>query len=182
MSSPTLRRKINVAVPKRTDALDERLRELRDRAHRRNERRRRRRGLSMAVNIAPMIDVSFLLLIFFLVTTTFERAEGILASDLPRNQGAQFAVTLPISPIVVRLDRSGPGDDDYTLRVDRFPRAPSEIEELPEFLRGVHKLPGFDRDTPVVIVATNDVRWDHVVRCWNAIILADCRKIAFAEP
>ena len=66
--------------------------------------------------------------------------------------------------------------------MDRFPQAPPGIEALPDFLRGVQKLPGFDRDTPVVIVATNDVRWDHVVRCWNAIILADCRKIAFAEP
>jgi biopolymer transport protein ExbD len=156
--------------------------ERRDRARRRHRRLRRRGGIATAVNIAPMIDVSFLLLIFFLVTTTFERAEGILASDLPRRRGGQPGVTLPISPMVIRLTPPRGGDEGYALSVDRFPQAPPRIEALPAFLRGVHEMPGFDRDTPVVIVADNDVRWDFVVQCWNAAIRAECRKIAFAEP
>jgi biopolymer transport protein ExbD len=135
----------------------------------------------IAVNLAPMIDVTFLLLIFFLVTTTFERPEGVLASDLPRVGGTQ-AVPLPISPIVVRVSLSGPGDDDYLLRIDRFETRIDSIDALPDVLRQIQQQPGFDTETPVVIIAANDVRWDHVVGCWNAALRAGCSRIAFGEP
>ncbi len=149
---------------------------------RRHSRRRRvAGGVPMAVNLAPMIDVTFLLLIFFLVTTTFERAEGIIASDLP-DVGVMPAVPLPISPIVVRISQTGPGHEDYMIRIDRFEDAPQDFEALPDFLRQIQQQPGFDRQTPVVIVAENDVRWDHVVNCWNAVLRAGCQRIAFGEP
>lgn len=140
-----------------------------------------RRGVSIAVNLAPMIDVSFLLLIFFLVTTTFERAEGILSAKLPRATGAP-TVALPISPIVVRLVQTGPGDDDYKIRIDHFQAAPATTAELAAHLRQIQQQPGFDRKTPVLIVAENAVRWDHVVGCWNAALRAGCERVAFAEP
>ena len=146
--------------------------------------RRRRlepRGVPIAVNFAPMIDVTFLLLIFFLVTTTFERAEGILASQMPRDTGAP-AVALPLSPIVVRLAQFGPAHDDFSIRIDRFENRPRTLPELTEMLRRIHQQPGFDEETPVVIVAQDDVRWDHVVGCWNAALGAGCEKIAFGEP
>jgi len=148
----------------------------------RRARRRRRRGLMPSVNIAPMIDVSFLLLIFFLVTTTFERAEGILSSSMPKETGAHAAVALPISPIVVRVSKSGPGIDNITLSIDRFNDVPQDFDALPEFLQSIFATPGFDHDTPVVIVAGNDVAWDNVVGCWNAAVRAGAKKIAFAEP
>lgn len=138
-------------------------------------------GASIAVNFAPMIDVTFLLLIFFLVTTTFERAEGILASDLPRDRGAPV-VALPVSPIVIRLAQTGVSAEDITIRIDRFQDGPRDFEELPGVLARIHQQPGFDKQTPVVIVADNDVRWDHVVNCWNAALRAECERIAFAEP
>ena len=144
--------------------------------------RRRFRGsrVSIAVNLAPMIDVSFLLLIFFLVTTTFERAEGVLASKLPKDTGMP-AVALPISPIVVRLSQVGPGENDYTINVDNFKNVPTGFVELGRYLRQIQNKPGFDAETPVVIVAGDDVRWDHVVGAWNAAVSAGCRNIAFGE-
>lgn len=148
---------------------------------RKGARRGPPRGVPIAVNLAPMIDVTFLLLIFFLVTTTFERAEGILASDLPE-AGQVQAVPLPISPIVIRLTQQGPGHDDYAIRIDRFENVPQDLEELPVFLRQIQQQPGFDKQTPVVIVAGNEVRWDHVVGCWNAALRAGCSRVAFAEP
>ena len=146
-----------------------------------HRRRRAARGMSMAVNIAPMIDVTFLLLIFLLVTTTFERAEGILASDLPEASRAP-AVALPISPIVIRLTQVGEGHDDCRIGIDRFEGVPQDVAAWPAFLRQIQERPGFDEQTPVVIVADNNVRWDHVVYCWNNALRAGYEKIAFAEP
>ncbi|MFQ5412995.1 MAG: ExbD/TolR family protein [Phycisphaerae bacterium] len=140
---------------------------------------RRTRGVAMAVNLTPMIDVTFLLLIFFLVTTSFEPPEGLLASRLPKDAG-EPAVALPISPIVVRVAQTGAGPADYTISVDRFHDAPQDFDRLAVYLEGIQSKPGFDRDTPVIIKAGDDVRWDYVVNCWNAVLRARFRHIAFS--
>ncbi len=137
--------------------------------------------MPLGVNITPLIDMSFTMLIFFVVTTRFEQPEGILASRLPRDAGVP-TVALPISPIVVRLYRAGESGDDYTVSVDRFDNAPQDFASLPAFLSGIKEQPGFDAETPVVIVADDAIRWDHVVNCWNAAVRAGFERIAFAEP
>ncbi len=149
----------------------------------RNIRRRRgdRRASTIKFNIAPMIDVTFLLLIFFLVTTTFERAEGILASQMPKDS-SRASIALPLSPIVVRLSQVGMDFGEYEIHIDHFSNRPGSFDELYDVLGHIHEQPGFDKDTPVVIMAGDDVRWDHVVGCWNAALRAGCTKIAFGEP
>lgn len=157
------------------------------RDHRRNRaassryrRGSRHRAIPIAVSMAPMIDLTFLLLIFFLVTTTFERAEGILASRVPEVEGPG-AVELPLTPIIVRIDQVGPGHEDFALSFEKFSARPANFDELTEALRRIQELPGFDVETPVVILAGRDVRWDHVVSCWNAALRAGSRKVAFGE-
>jgi len=146
---------------------------------RKYQRAYRRRSLSsLTINLAPMIDVTFLLLIFFSVTTTFKRAEGYLAAELPRTAG-RSSVELPISPIVVRVQQFGMGTADYRIRVDNFANAPATFDELANMLRGIQGNPGFDTDTPVVIAAEDDVAWDHVVNAWNAALRAEYKNIAF---
>jgi biopolymer transport protein ExbD len=140
---------------------------------------RRRYGSALSLNLAPMIDVTFLLLIFFVVTTTFKRPEGIFASKLPKDAGAP-AAALPISPIVVRVSQTDPSGRNYQIRIDNFVRAPQTFNELAQFLEDVQANPGFDRQTPVVIFPTPNVRWDHVVNCWNAAVRAECATIVFA--
>lgn len=137
------------------------------------------RHLPIAVNLTPMIDVSFLLLIFFLVTATFERAEGLLTSKLPQEAEGAPAVALPLTPIVVRLERTGPDDNDFAIRMERFDGVPQTFSELAGFLGAIQQQPGFDQQTPVVIMAQDDVAWDHVVACWNAAVRAGYQNLVF---
>ena len=89
-----------------------------DRARSRRTKRRTRSGRrAIVLNMAPMIDMTFLLFSFVIVTSTFERPEGILAAEMPQ-QGS--AVALPFSPIVIRLVGTGPSFDDFAIQVDRF--------------------------------------------------------------
>jgi len=145
-------------------------------------RRRARRGPGsrMVLNLAPMIDVTFLLLIFFLVTTTFKPAEGILTSRLPKDAGVPSAA-LPISPVVVRVSQLDPAGQEYRINIDNYTRRPATFDELAGFLLDIQTNPGFDARTPVVILPATDVRWDHVVNCWNAAVRARCENIVFAS-
>ncbi len=56
--------------------------------------------------MAPMIDVVFLLLIFFLVATSFINPESQLATDLPRKEQREEIEELPKQFIVV-VTRTG---------------------------------------------------------------------------
>ena len=143
-------------------------------------RRKRRGATPLVLNLAPMIDVTFLLLIFFSVTTTFRRAEGFLAAKLPRDAG-RSTVAMPITPIVVRIEPGDVGLGGYQLRVDHFVNSPATAGELVAFLTDIHQQPGFDRKTPVILAASPDVAWDHVVACWNAALHADCKNISFGR-
>ena len=147
-----------------------------DRARVLRRRRVRRHGSSaLSINLLPMIDVTFLLLIFFLVTSTFEKPEGLFAANLPRDSGTA-SLSLPISPLIVRLTPVGEG---CRIRIDNFTDAPASFGDLAAFLENVQGNPGFDERTPVVIVADDSLAWDHVVGCWNAAVRAGCRNIAF---
>ena len=68
-------------------------------------RRRRRPGRgATTVELTPLIDVILLLLIFFMVSTTFKR-ESVLAVELPEAEGALREQAA--AEIMVRLDASG---------------------------------------------------------------------------
>lgn len=152
-------------------------------AHLHLQRKRRpRQATVLTLNLAPMVDVVFLLLIFFISTTTFKQAEGILPSRLPKQGGLASAVAPPITPIVVHVLQTGPGPTDYAIRVENFVNAPPTFNELASFLKEIQANPGFDETTPVVIQAANEVLWDHVVGCWNAAVRAGCRRISFGLP
>lgn len=69
-------------------------------------RRSRRRSLATAatIDLTPMVDVVFLLIIFFMLTTTFITVESGLPVDLPQ---AQTAVTSPSDLPTVSIDGFG---------------------------------------------------------------------------
>ncbi len=151
--------------------------------HSRRRRRFRAPPMTIGLTLAPMIDMSFTFLIFFVVTTRFVQPEGILGSKLPRSAGQASAAPLPVTPIVVRLKASGTKNEDCTIRIETFPdENPTDFNQLAQTLRAIQQKPGFDAQTPLVVAAETDVRWDHVVNCWNAALRAECKNIAFAEP
>ncbi len=65
-----------------------------------------KKGQSGSINLTPMIDMVFLLLIFFLVATRFEEEERSLDVDLP---AASVAMPLTVRPqeLFVNVDKDG---------------------------------------------------------------------------
>lgn len=66
-------------------------------------RKRRHRGSEAAVNMAPLVDLIFLLLIFFIVTTSFVRETGIEV-DRPT---ASTAVSKQKGNILIGINKDG---------------------------------------------------------------------------
>ncbi len=104
-----------------------------------NIRPRRRRSTS--IDITPLIDVVFILLIFFMVSTTFERETQILI-ELPEASG-QEAEENP-ADLEITIDRHG------VFYVNKLEVINTEIETLKT---AIAKAVGDKRDRNVIITA-----------------------------
>lgn len=104
-----------------------------------NIRPRRRR--STTVDITPLIDVVFLLLIFFMVSTTFERETQILI-ELPEASGEKLEEEPP--ELEVTVDRYG------VFYVNQLEVINTELETLKTAISNVI---GDKRDINVIITA-----------------------------
>ena len=61
------------------------------------------------LNLTPMIDVTFLLMIFFLLTLRFKTLEGKLSAYLPKDVGVNVEQAEPIEKVEIRLTVVSPG-------------------------------------------------------------------------
>ncbi len=136
----------------------------------------------VALNVVPLVDVTFLLMIFFVIAGSFDFSEGALRSQMRPIQGGGGTVALPLTPIVVRLASRASGDKTLDLRLDPLGTTVNSFSELVESLVQIRGQPGFDSQTPVVIQADDDVAWDHVVNGWNAALRAGYSDLAYAAP
>ena len=68
-------------------------------------RRKHRANDEAEINITPMLDIVFIMLIFFIVTTSFVKEKGIEVSR-PSNSPPK-EVTKNKGPIVVKIDANG---------------------------------------------------------------------------
>jgi len=110
----------------------------------------------VAVNLTPLIDIVFLLLIFFMVSTTFTK-ENHLSIDLP--EASPEASDAPLQAIEVLISASG----EYTLNDQALINT-----QLNTLKRGLQKLLG-DRDSaPVIITADAKTPHEAVVRAMDA--------------
>ncbi len=71
-----------------------------------NSRNRQRRS-SLELSMTSMIDVVFLLLIFFLVTTTFVRPERQIVSSIQSNQRRAASKPSALEPAIVDVQKLG---------------------------------------------------------------------------
>ena len=148
---------------------------------RRTARSRRRERSPLGFNLTPMIDVTFNLLIYFVVTTSFLQAEGLLPSRMARLGNESTGQILPVTPI--RIFLAGDAEDDaVSIRLENTARIPRSFGDLYQVLGGLRGGgTGFDATTPVVIHAEDTVAWDHVVNAFNAAKRAGFETISFGK-
>lgn len=117
---------------------------------------RRQRRDEVGINLTPLIDVVFLLLIFFMVSTTFTR-ETQLSIDLPEASG-------PLKEqageqIEILIDESG------SYRVNGQGLVDSRMRTLQA---AIYKLSAGDTTLPLVITADAQAAHQDVVRAMDA--------------
>jgi len=146
----------------------------------RQERAKRRQSVVMQPPLTPMIDVTFQLLLFFLLTMTFRLEEGMIRGALPEKGLGAPSETNPLTePIVVRLLAEGEFGKDVTFLVDS--RKMSNGQELHDFFLERIKDLGGSKESPIIIAPQAEVRWRWVVEVFNQAARAEFEEIGFTR-
>ena len=122
----------------------------------------------LTINLTPLIDVVFLLLIFFMVTTTFNK-ETHLSVTLPEANG-ELLEALP-NQIEVLVSQTG----RYAINGNALVN--SRIETLMAALR---ETAGDDRSLPLILIADADATHQAVVRAMDAIAQLGFSRLSIA--
>ena len=123
--------------------------------------RKERRGAS--VDMAPLIDMVFILLIFFMVSTSFVRESGV---DISRPQSA-MAQSVDPGFVPVTIDRAG------AVYIGGRHMAPDSIREVSNTLRETNR-------TRIVIQADREVPTHLLLKVLDTCRLAGASQVDVA--
>ena len=135
--------------------------------------RRRTARKALSLSLTPMIDVTFQLLLYFLLTTTFLAPKKQLMGTVPSPAGRP-SILLPIHVVV---EPAGPSNGVAQYQIDDE-QPTRDAGQVYSALAARVQLAG-DAEIPVVIHASRDVRWAYVIEVFNAASSAGFKAVTF---
>ena len=140
-------------------------------------------GRSLQLQMVSMIDVVFLLLVFFLLTANFRSREGFLPAELPRRiTRAELAVIEPLELVIATLANgqcqvSVAGEGGFVFRSDSNGGGFAQLlEQLQQTLATQKRY----AEDPIKLRPLTHTRWDHVVQTYDVIRQLDLQNVIFA--
>lgn len=136
----------------------------------------RRTASAMELRMTPMIDVVFLLLIFFVTTASFQAQEQRLPADLNQPGSSQATTAEPpepdLDPIVVRLAWRN-GEPAWSVNGQEQP-------SLAEVRAALARIAAIDAELPVVLDIAGEAPLGQMIDIYDACRLAGFERIRFA--
>lgn len=120
------------------------------------------------INLVPLIDVVLCLIIFFVITTTFD-ARSVLKLQLPRADGQQDQRQSQALSLLINADGRYFVGEREVLRTD--------VDTLKQ---AIVEVAGTDRDRVVLIRADARTPWQAVITAYDALAQLGFQRIANA--
>ena len=127
------------------------------------ERIKRRSGGTLILEITPLIDVVFLLLIFFMLATSFDERSAFKI-DLPKSTAAKTKSTLKEVQVLVDKDRNV-----YLRYTDNSGKSQNEKLDLTSFVSVVSEKLNNSENKDVIISADKDIDYGFIVEIMSLL-------------
>ena len=101
----------------------------------------------LAIDLTPLVDVLFILLVFFIVTSVFKKEELALILDLPSSQAKELSITQ--KQITIEVNKNSFAFEGKIMTIEEF-----DIK-----LKSVQK-----QDKPIIIRIDKQVAYEKVVK------------------
>ena len=140
-----------------------------------------------ALNITSFMDLTFNLLLFFVLTANFASAEGVLLATLPKGSGGGGEAILDIPddtppddrpPVRIFLQAVPGAGQSAFIRIEGVPTSPGQdYEQFYQMLKQWRRDPSnpngaYEPDQPINIQPDRNCSWNDVVNAFNAAIRA----------
>jgi len=120
--------------------------------------------------LAPLIDIVFLLLVFFMVTSALQQIERQTGINVPTSERGKVK-RASTHPYTINVSKDG---------VFRIGNRTLTIENLRAWLIDLRS--SYAQDPPAIIIrADRDTAFQHFVRVLDACAAADIRNVAYAN-
>jgi len=129
------------------------------------------------LQIAPLIDVVFLLLIYFMVTASLIKKEGDIAFVLPANIPSQEMNEMPVE-ILIEIT----GDGIVQVEGIRFPAGDRMLDDLVTQLAGLKQI-AKSQSAPfaVNLLPSSETIHDRVIDVMDACAAAGVKNLSFSK-
>src|SRR4051794_26584043 len=125
--------------------------------------------------IAPMVDVVFVLMLFFMASAGMQVVEKELSINLPSGRKASAGNDIPKTPIMIDISADGQvqmNNQVYGIGTDK------NLSALREKLKAMTEQ--FGTEDPVIIRPNSDTRHERVVDVLNAAAASGVKNLTFA--
>ena len=149
-------------------------------------RRRAAEGFTMRLAMTTMIDVVFLLLVFFVCTVRFERNEAVYRLDLPIRGSTADPLALQDAPLQVFVGERVGDQCPIEIRADGVRRETKDFDALAITMTQLRRKAGtneglFESSHPILIVPSAGSQWQDAVEGFNAAVRAGYANIGFTQ-
>jgi len=131
----------------------------------------------LELQIAPLIDVVFLLLIYFMVTAALIKKEGDISFMLPANVAVSDMVDIPVE-VLIEITADG------AVQVEgmRFSAADQNLSDLVSQLRGLQEI-AKSQNSPffVNILPNQDSLHYRIIDVMDACAAAGVKSLSFSK-
>ena len=127
------------------------------------ERIKRRSGGTLILEITPLIDVVFLLLIFFMLATSFDERSAFKI-DLPKSTAAKTKSTLKEVQVLVDKEKNV-----YLRYTDNSGKSQNEKLDLTSFVSVVSEKLNNSENKDVIISADKDIDYGFIVEIMSLL-------------
>jgi biopolymer transport protein ExbD len=121
--------------------------------------------------IAPMLDILFVLLLFFMVSAGSQKHEAGLTTQLPGSGGPAGNI-----PVAVNIDEDG------QVNVSGAPIGTPTDQALPQLVDRLKGIMGSNAQQPIVITPSRSTKQQRVIDVLNACAAAQVKNLAFGTP
>jgi len=143
----------------------------------------RKRGEEDDLDLTPMVDVTFLLLIFFMITAAFALQKSIEVPPMQEDEGTatQSVEELEEDSIVIRVD----GDNVFWISAPKW-QAEQRVPSVQEMLNKLREARGDGSTGPnkLLVQANGDSRHEFVVAALDAgsgVGMEEIRLMSYEE-
>ena len=134
------------------------------------------------LRMAPMIDMIFLLLIFFIVAGKWRPPENFLPVEMPAAQAGSQQFSRP-EPLMIHISATQTGcqvriGQLYTVQIENKTVASDLTVLMEKIQQTLLDQKRFATD-PIEAVCSPEVKWDHVAKIYNLFFGAGLTDITF---